>query len=130
MHKRDAINELLKAAVSIAQSLLDDIESARRKYDHYVESGKQLRLVARDRNNWERPVTEEEKEAASMANEAIQEQFRAKGRETRKTALLALANNLEALRAILPQLAAKAAIEAGVIARALTEEANANDETV
>lgn len=67
------------------------------------------------------------KEAEVIAKEMQQRlaaEYKAKAEAAMRQRLLAIASELEALRAILPSLAAKAAVEAGVVARGCEAEAS------
>jgi hypothetical protein len=95
------------------------IETARKLPDRYSGEANRIRLDVHD-------VTYSERDAmvklGSKAVHIVIAQERQRGETERAELLLKYAAELESLRAVIPQLAAKSAIEIGAMARSLKEE--------
>lgn len=74
-------------------------------------------------NGYGKPEPEAEAIAKEM-HERLKAEYQAKAEAAMRSRLMAISRELESLRAILPSLAAKASVEAGVIARQCEGEAS------
>lgn len=106
--------------------LMDDssygvVSKARRLPTEYVDNIKTLKVEHRYYGN---RIPDEHLAAMEQVKTAMCESERARGEADRNQKLLAISAELESLRAILPNLAAKMAIEVGKRARALADEAS------
>ena len=77
-------------------------------------------ISARD-GHWAREAEPAVIEAAKAIRAELAARNEEQGRAERLAALKAIADELESLRAILPAVAAKAAVEAGTVARSIAE---------
>lgn len=120
----DAIQKLVKAVNSVRR-LTDTssgglLDRARRLPDHYVFALSCLIVQAAGYNA---SMSDTQKDQAKRIMALIADAERARGERERDETLAGYSIELEALRAILPALAAEAAIEIGVVARKLASEA-------
>lgn len=116
--------ELQQAVERIMGILKPDYGLAKRALDlpdNRVREFRRVEVVAR--STYDQPPVEVF-EAARAALNAAEENVRSCAVEERNRLLVEYATEIEGLRVLLPKLAALAAIDAGVEARALAEEAS------
>jgi hypothetical protein len=113
-----SIAELEKAVARIRMIRERLIEAERNRPDRYAHNVKNVRLDIYIKND-------DARAALKSVQAEMEVSERQRGEAERDAALSALAMDLESLRAVLPQLAAAASIEIGVIARDLAHEASA-----
>ncbi|WP_457797592.1 hypothetical protein [Methylocystis sp. S23] len=113
-----SIAELEKAVARIRMIRERLIEAERNRPDRYAHNVKNVRLDIYINND-------DARAALKSVQAELEVSERKRGEAERDAALSALAMDLESLRAVLPQLAAAASIEIGVIARDLAHEASA-----
>lgn len=77
-----------------------------------------ISISARD-GSWAREAKPEDIEAAKAIRDELAERYEAAGMAEQAKVLAEIAAEVESLRAILPSIAAKAAVEAGIEARAI-----------
>jgi hypothetical protein len=78
-----------------------------------------ISISARD-GNWARDAKPEDIEVAKAIRAELSERYEVAGQRERSAEIAKISAELEHLRAVLPSIAAKAAIEAGVEARAIS----------
>lgn len=106
------------------EALLGSVADARSIPDRIAADVGNITIYA-DHARWNyREVPVEAREAAERIKDHLAAEYRADGEHERDAKLYAIAAELQALRAILPQQAAAVAIELGHQARMLQHEAN------
>lgn len=119
----DAIEELLAVTQRIAHLVRSDQYGAVGKalaipyaWKRRVEA---ISISARD-GSWAREAKQEDIDAAKAIQKELASRYEEEGKVEMEAALGVIASELEGLRGILPSLAARAAIEAGVEARKIS----------
>lgn len=114
--------DLFLAAAKRVESIIAAASDARSIPKHQEAIAKSVRI---DTPSWTIPKSQElAYAAAERIRDAIAAEYRAAGEHRRDERLAALAAELQSIRAALPGLAARAAIELGHQSRMLEHEAN------
>lgn len=117
---KTALEQFLATAERV-KSLLSAAEEARKLPERRPSIVKSVNI---ETPTWTIPESQKIAiEAAKTVRDALVDRYRAAGERERDTKLCALAAELTAIRSVLPNLAARAAIELGVTSRALFAEA-------
>ncbi|CAN7395330.1 hypothetical protein [Neorhizobium sp. LjRoot104] len=124
---RDALNELANI-VSAITSLTDDgdygaLTKVRQIPGTWARRVEAISISARD-GSYAREAKPEDVEVAKAIRAEMVSRFQTRGIAERDEKLREISARLESLRAILPAIAAKAAVEIGAIARGLEKEAS------
>lgn len=110
----DRLNFLTSARGAIAQANAKPDEWMRRADD----------VLIRHRDPY-RHIPAEDVEVLTQIKSEFKERFVKKGADERAQALKSIAAEIETIRAVLPSIAARAAIEAGIVAREAAKEGGA-----
>lgn len=121
-----AISKLARYSSRLAdlvrtEDIYRGIGEARHLANKYGFAAQRIHVAKKD--HYGPDVSKETRELADALTQELERRFRVEAEAMTRKRLIEIAGEIETIRAILPQLAAKAAIEAGVIARETISEA-------
>lgn len=120
---KNALNQFLAAAKRI-EAISSETTSAREMPNRVKYDVDKVVIRAEAGRYWNESIPQRAVDVAQLVKDQVHAEFRAEAERERDAKLYALAAELQSIRAALPGLAARAAIELGHQSRMLEHEAN------